>query len=232
MRNYLCIVSLILTSGIAGCADPKSTPGQPATSQLTSEDGEADQKGPEPEGAVSSSSQSATAAGIGKPAAKFEGLVGIDDQKHSLEQYADAKAVAIVFTCNHCPVAIAYEERLVALHNDYAEKGVQLLAINVNNLEQDKLPAMKVRAEERGFEFPYLYDPTQQVGRDYQATVTPHAFLLNSDRELAYVGAIDDNQDPASVEKHYLRDAIDAVLAGSAPAIAAVKPVGCGIQYE
>jgi hypothetical protein len=91
---------------------------------------------------------------------------------------------------------------------------------------------MKERAEEKGFEFPYLYDPTQKVGRDYGATVTPHVFLLDAKRTLAFVGPVDDSQDETKVKRTYLRDAIDAVLAGKKPAAAEVKPFGCGIAYE
>lgn len=188
--------------------------------------------------ALSESPESATPTSqapsepIGEPAPAFEGLTGVDDQKHSLKDYADAKAIAIVFTCNSCPVAVAYEDRLIALQNDYADKGVQLVAINVNNAERDRLPAMKERAEEKGFNFPYLYDPSQKVGRDYAATVTPHIFLLDEQRRLAYVGAIDDNQDEAKVTEQYLRDAIDSVLAGNTPETATAKPFGCGIKYE
>ena len=169
---------------------------------------------------------------VGDPAPKFEGLIGVDDKKHSFEDYADAKALAVVFTCNKCPVAVDYEERLVAFQNDYADKGVQLVAINVNNAEADKLPAMKDRAEEKGFQFSYLYDPSQKVGRDYGAKVTPHVFLLDGKRNLAYVGPVDDNPDVTQVSKSYLRDATDAVLAGASPETTVVEPVGCGIQYE
>jgi peroxiredoxin len=169
---------------------------------------------------------------VGDPAPAFEGLVGTDDKKHSLEEFEEAKAVALVFTCNHCPVAKAYEDRLIALQNDYADKGVQVIAINVNNVDADKLPAMKERAEEKGFEFPYLYDPTQKVGRDYGAKVTPHVFLLDGKRNLAFVGPVDDSQDEAKVKHKYLRDAIDAVLAGKKPPATEVKPFGCGIAYE
>jgi thiol-disulfide isomerase/thioredoxin len=169
---------------------------------------------------------------IGKSAPEFEGLTGVDDQPHSLKDYADAKAVVVAFICNHCPVAVAYEDRLIALQKDYAEKGVQLVAINVNNLEQDKLPAMKERAKEKEFPFPYLYDPTQKVGRDYGASVTPHIFLLDGERKFAFIGPVDDNMDEAKVSEKYLRDAVDAVLAGNKPETTDVKPMGCGIKYE
>jgi peroxiredoxin len=169
---------------------------------------------------------------VGDPAPAFEGLVGIDDKSHSLKDYSSAKAVVVVFTCNHCPVAEAYEERLVALDKDYSGKGVQLVAINVSNLDEDKLPAMKQRAAAKGINFAYLYDPSQKVGRNYGATVTPHVFLLDGKKQLAYVGPVDDSQDQGKVSHQYLREAIEAVLAGKAPATAQVKPFGCGIQYE
>jgi peroxiredoxin len=171
-------------------------------------------------------------AQIGQPAPSFEGLNGVDDQPHSLKDYADAKAVVVAFICNHCPVAVAYEDRLIALHDDYADKGVQLIAINVNNMDADKLPAMKERAEEKGFKFPYLYDPTQKVGRDYAAAVTPHVFVLDGERKFAFIGPIDDNQDESKVTETYVRDAVEAVLAGSKPETTNVNPVGCGIKYE
>jgi peroxiredoxin len=169
---------------------------------------------------------------IGDQAPAWKDLAGVDGKQHSLGEHADAKAVVVVFTCNHCPVAIAYEDRIVALANDYAAKGVDVVAINVNNTEADKLPAMKERAEEKGFKFDYVYDPSQEIGRAYGATVTPHIFLLDGDRDLAYAGSIDDNMNAEKVAKHYLRDAIDAVLAGSKPQTDSTKPMGCGIQYE
>jgi len=179
----------------------------------------------------SESAQSKSLA-IGDAAPAWKELTGVDDQRHSLADLGKAKAVAVVFTCNHCPVAQAYEDRIIELAADYKGKGVELVAINVNNLEADKLPAMKERAEEKGFKFVYLYDPSQQIGREYGATVTPHAFLLDTKRHLAYVGAIDDSMNPEKVTQHYLRDAIDAVLIGSRPETDSTKPIGCGIQYE
>ena len=169
---------------------------------------------------------------VGDAAPEFENLIGTDDKRHSLEEYAKAKAVVVVFTCNSCPVARAYEDRLMALQNEYADKGVRLVAINVNNTEADRLPAMKKRAEEQGFEFAYLYDPSQEIARKYGATVTPHVFLLDEKRQLAYVGPVDDNQNEAKVKHKYLREAIDAELAGSKPETTQHKPFGCAIKYE
>jgi peroxiredoxin len=169
---------------------------------------------------------------VGDPAPEWKDLMGVDDQKHSLGDLKEAKAVVVVFTCNHCPVAQAYEDRIIQLAADYKDKGVEVVAINVNNIDADKLPAMKTRAEEKGFKFSYLYDPSQEIGRAFGATVTPHAFLLDGEKNLVYVGAIDDQMNAEEVKEHYLRDAIDAVLAGSKPAKESTKPAGCGIQYE
>ena len=170
------------------------------------------------------------AAGAEGPA--WVDLEGVDGDRHSLADLEKAKAVVVVFTCNHCPVAKAYENRLIELQKDYADRGVEVVAINVNNNEADKLPAMKERAEEKEFTFAYLYDPSQEIGREYGATVTPHAFLLDADRNVAYIGAIDDNMKADKAQEHYLRDALDAVLDGKAPATASTPPAGCGIQYE
>lgn len=169
---------------------------------------------------------------IGTAAPAWKGLEGIDGKKHSLGDLKEADAVVVVFTCNHCPVAKAYEERLVEFQNDYKNKKVALVAINVSNADADKLPAMKERAEEKGFEFAYLYDPSQEIGRKFGAVVTPHAFVLDKERKLAYRGAIDDSQDASKVTKHSLRDAVDAVLAGKKPAEPETKQFGCGIGYE
>jgi len=169
---------------------------------------------------------------VGDAAPAWKDVVGIDDQKHSLGEHADAKAVVVVFTCNHCPVAVAYEDRIVGIAADYADKGVDVVAINVSNMESDKLPAMKERAEEKGFKFDYLYDPSQEIGREFGAATTPHAFLLDGERNVVYIGAIDDNMNEEKATKPYLRDAIDAVLAGSKPQVDTTKPIGCGIKYE
>jgi peroxiredoxin len=172
------------------------------------------------------------ALAVGDAAPEWKDLEGVDDEKHSLGDIKDAKAIVVVFTCNHCPVAQAYEDRIIQLAADYKDKGVEVVAINVNNNDADKLPAMKERAEEKGFKFDYLYDPSQEIGRAFGATVTPHAFLLDGEKKLVYVGAIDDNMEASEVKENYLRDAIDSVLAGSNPAKESTKPAGCGIQYE
>jgi peroxiredoxin len=174
----------------------------------------------------------ADAPAIGQAAPDFVGIVGVDDKPHGLADYKDAKLVVLVFTCNHCPVAKAYEDRLVALQKDYQPKGVQLIAVNVNNLPADRLDQMKKRAKDKEFNFPYLYDSTQKIGHDYHAKVTPHVFVLDKDRKIAYMGAVDDSQQAGQVEKHHLRDAIDALLAGKKPPEAVTRQFGCGIKYD
>jgi peroxiredoxin len=169
---------------------------------------------------------------IGDAAPKFSALIGVDDKKHSLVDYQNAKIVVVVFTCNHCPVAQAYENRLVALQKDYQDKGVQLVAVNVNTMPADRLDKMKDRAKAKGFNFPYLYDATQEIGRNYGAKVTPHVFVLNNDRKLAYVGAVDDSQAAGKVKTPYLRNALDALLAGEKPSKEVTRQFGCGIQYD
>ncbi len=169
---------------------------------------------------------------IGDKAPDWSGIIGVDDKTHSLSDYAKAKIVVIVFTCNHCPVAVAYEDRLIAIQKDYKAKGVQLVAINVNNIPDDRLDRMKVRAEEKGFNFPYLYDSSQKTGRDYGATCTPHVFVLDQDRKVAYMGAIDDNNNPKQVKHHYLRDALDALLAGKKPPKEVTQQRGCSIKWD
>ena len=168
---------------------------------------------------------------IGDPAPNFKGIVGTDDKKHSLSDFKDSKFVVVVFTCNR-PVASAYEKRLVALQDDYKAKGVQVVAVNVNNIEPDRLDKMKQRAKDRKFNFPYLYDSSQKLGHDYGATVTPHVFLLDQKRKVVYMGAVDDKMNADQVKKTYLRDALDALLAGKKPPKTVTKQFGCGIKYE
>ena len=172
------------------------------------------------------------ALAIGQPGPDFAGLPGIDDKPHGLADYKDAKLVVLVFTCNHCPVATAYEDRLVALQKDYGPKGVQVVAVNVNNIPADRLDEMKQRAKQKGFDFPYLYDATQKTGHAYGAKVTPHVFVLDKDRKVAYMGAVDDNQQVEQVKTHYLREALDALLAGKRPPKEVTQQFGCSIKYE
>lgn len=172
---------------------------------------------------------------IGDQAIAFS-LPGVDGKTYSLKDYADKKAVAVVFTCNHCPYAQAWEGRLIAAQADYASKGVQLLAINANNAVThpgDSFDKMKERAQAQGFNFPYLRDESQEVARAYGAERTPEIFLFDHDGVLQYHGAPDDNyENPDAVQNPYFRAALDAVLAGKAPETAQTPPVGCTIKWK
>ncbi len=169
---------------------------------------------------------------IGDDAPAWSGIIGIDDQKHGLSDYKRAKLIVLVFTCNSCPVAQAYEDRLVALQKAYGPKGVRVIAANVNNLDDDKLDKMKDRAKEKKFNFPYLYDPTQEIARDYGATVTPHVFVLDGRRKVVYMGAVDDSMKPDGVKHPFLKNALDALLAEKEPPQTVTRQFGCGIKYE
>ena len=169
---------------------------------------------------------------LGKKAPAWRDLSGIDGKKHSLADLAKKKVVVVVFTCNHCPVARAYEKRIVRFTRGFKKKGVALVAINVNNLPADRLERMKERAATRGFNFPYLYDPSQKIGRAYGAVVTPHFFVLDRERKIAYMGAFDDNQNEANAKKRWLAAAVDALLKGERPEVGETRQFGCAIQYE
>ena len=169
---------------------------------------------------------------IGNAAPDWSDITGIDGKQHGLADYKDAKLIVLVFTCNHCPVAVAYEDRLIALQKDYKTKGVQVIAICANDRDGDRLPGMEKRAKDKAFNFPYIYDATQEAARNYGATCTPHVFLLDKDRKLAYTGAVDDSKNPDNVQKPYLRDALDALLAGKEPPQAVTKQFGCSIKWS
>ncbi len=169
---------------------------------------------------------------IGDAAPAWSGITGVDDKEHGLADYKKAKLIVLVFTCNHCPVAVAYEDRLVALQKDYKAKGVQVVAVNVNNIPDDRLDAMKTRAKDKGFNFPYIYDSSQKMGHDYGATVTPHVFVLDKDRKVVYMGAVDESQNAKRAKNHYLRDALDALLEGKEPPKTVTQQFGCTIKYE
>ncbi|MBW3542261.1 MAG: redoxin domain-containing protein [Planctomycetes bacterium] len=168
---------------------------------------------------------------IGDKAPSFENLEGVDGRRHSLDDYREAKLLVLAFTCNHCPVVKAYEERFQQFVREYRDKGVRFVALNCSLQPVDSLPKMRERADERGFKFDYLFDPTQNVGRAYGATVTPHVFVLDGERRIAYMGAFDDRKEPEKVERHYVRDAVEALLAGRRPEIEETRQFGCGIEY-
>jgi peroxiredoxin len=180
---------------------------------------------------------------IGSPAPDFS-LPGIDGKVHKLSDYAKAKVLVIVFTCDHCPTAQLYEPRIKKIAADYGNRGVTLVAIQPNNPDairldelgytdvSDSLPEMKIRAAYRHFNFPYLYDgETQKVANEYGPKATPHAFVFDAQRKLRYEGRVDNNQRIALVTKHDLRDAIDEVLAGKQVTESHTGVFGCSTKW-
>ena len=175
------------------------------------------------------------AISVGSTAPNFS-LKGVDGKEHSLDALADSKAVAVIFSCNHCPYVLAWEDRMIAIQRDYEGRGVTLIAINANNAQThptDSFENMVKRSNEKGFNFPYLRDETQEIAHAYGATRTPEVFLLDAERTVRYHGAIDDNYDDAdAVKQHYLRDAVDAVLEGKQAPISETPPVGCTVKWK
>ena len=169
---------------------------------------------------------------VGDKAPAWQQLIGVDGKKHSLADLKDAKAVVVAFTCNHCPVAQAYEDRFTAYAAEAKKRGVAFVAINVNTIEPDRLDKMKERAEQKGFNFPYLYDESQQIGKQYGASVTPHLFVLDGDRKVAYMGAFDSDINRRDNDRLYVEDAVEALLSGKQPDVSETRPSGCSIKYE
>ena len=169
---------------------------------------------------------------IGDKAPAWTDLVGVDDRKHSLDDLREKKIVVVVFTCNSCPYAVDVEDRLIALEAKYADRGVALVAINVNQVEEDLLPAMKVKAETKGFRFPYLFDPSQKIARDYGAMYTPEFYVLGPQRKVAYMGSMDDSPSGEEVGEKYVEGAIEATLGGDTPEVTETVPIGCRVRFE
>lgn len=181
---------------------------------------------------------------IGSAAPDFA-LPGVDGRRHSLGDFASAKVLVVVFTATHCPTAQAYEERIQKLHDDYAGKGVALVAISPNDplsvrLDElgytdlgDSLEDMKLRAQERGFTFPFLYDgETEEASRRYGPQATPHVFVFDDQRKLRFAGRIDDGENPAKIKTQDTRNAIEALLAGKPVPVETTKVFGCSIKWS
>jgi len=181
---------------------------------------------------------------IGAKAPPFD-LPGVDDKNYRLDDFKNAKVLAVVFTCNHCPTAQAYEARIKELASNYAASDVAVVAISTNDPQaitldelgysdlNDSFADMKIRARDHQFNFPYLYDgAAQQVGHAYGPLATPHVFIFDNERTLRYKGRFDNSENPRHVQTNDARNAIDAILAGHNVAVAQTRVFGCSIKWS
>ena len=171
--------------------------------------------------------------GLGAPAPDFD-LPGVDGKNHSLNSFKEKPVLVVIFSCNHCPYVVAYEDRMVSIQRDYAAKGVQFVAINSNDdkaYPEDSFPEMVKRAREKGFNFPYLRDESQKVVEAYGGVCTPHVFAFDRSRKLRYRGRIDDSKEESKVTTRDLRNALDDLVAGRAVRVPDTRPFGCSIKW-
>jgi len=175
---------------------------------------------------------------VGDTAFDFN-LKNVDGKKVSLANYKDAKGFVVIFTCNHCPYAVAYEDRIIAIDKKYKKLGFPVIAINPNDPEVvpgDSFDGMKKRAMEKGFTFPYLFDAKQEVYEKYGATKTPHVYILSKTGDklkVEYIGTIDNNyKDESKVSTRYVEDAIKALMNNKKPTVTYTKAIGCSIKTK
>jgi thiol-disulfide isomerase/thioredoxin len=171
---------------------------------------------------------------LGSPAIDFQ-LKGVDGKTYSLSSFKDKKALVVVFSCNHCPYVKDYEDRMIQIQRDYAPRGATLVAVNSNdatNYPEDSFENMVQRSRDKGFNFPYVRDETQDIAKKYGGICTPHVFAFDEKRVLQYKGRIDDNRNFAAVKTKDLRNALDTMLAGKTPEIQETRPFGCSIKWK
>ncbi len=187
---------------------------------------------------VSSFKFNSTAYKVGDKAMDFK-LKNVDGKMVSLSDFKSAKGFIVVFTCNHCPFSKLYEDRIIALNSEFASKGYPVIAINPTdalNYPDDSYDNMVSRAKEKNYAFPYLVDENQVIAKSYGATNTPHVFVLQKEKDdltVKYIGAIDDNaQDASQATKHYVEDAVNALLSGKSVPVTQTKAIGCGIKWK
>lgn len=175
---------------------------------------------------------------VGDEATDFS-LKNIDGNMVSLADYSNAKGFIVIFTCNHCPYAVAYEDRIIALDKTFAAKGFPVIAINPNDpavQAEDSFEKMQIRAKEKGFTFPYLFDEGQKIYPQYGATRTPHVYILNKENGkniVRYIGAIDNNYEDANdVSEKYVETAVNSLLEGKEITQNTTKAIGCSIKFK
>ena len=179
-----------------------------------------------------------TGYNVGDKAADFN-LKNVDGKMVSLSDYKSAGGFIVVFTCNHCPFAKAYEQRIIDLDKKYAGKGYPVVAINPNDKDivpEDSFEEMQKRAKEKNYVFPYLYDESQETAKAYGATRTPHVYILKKEKEglvVKYIGAIDDNtEEPLAVKTRYVENALTELMNGKEVTQSFAKAIGCTIKWK
>jgi peroxiredoxin len=171
---------------------------------------------------------------IGDETPRFESLLGTDGRRYSAGDFDAHDVLVVVFISNGCPTVRGYDERIIALQEEFAESRVRVLLINSNNPHlspADTYGEMTARADEAGYRFPYLQDPSGEIARRFGAVSTPHAFVFDGDRRLRYRGRIDDSRNPDKVVRSDLREAVVQVIAGSAVTVPETQPFGCAIVW-
>ena len=172
---------------------------------------------------------------LGETAPDFE-LPGVGGRTYSLADFADASILVVAFSCNHCPYAIGSEDRMIALCEDYVPRGLRMITISSNETENhptDSFEHMVDRAREKGFNFPYVWDESQEVALAYGALRTPHFYVFDADRKLRYTGHLDDNPRAADqATTRELRDAVEALLEGRPVAVELTNPIGCNVKWK
>ena len=226
MKNSIKILFFIAICSFVFSSCGNSEQGRPIGDPVVSTDANAK---------AVKAAQKADGLKVGDIAPDFK-LKNIDGKMLSLSDMADAKGYIVTFTCNHCPYAVMYEDRLVALNTKMAKLGYPVIAINPNDPEvkpEDSFEGMQERAKDKGFNFPYVMDEGQKVYPQYGATKTPHVFILDKNRKVTYIGAIDDNaRDADAVEERYVENAIAAMEKGQAPDPSFTKAIGCSIKTK
>ena len=171
---------------------------------------------------------------IGQAAPSWSELPTAMGKTSSLNDFADKELVVVAFSCNSCPYAVDYEDRIIDFCKKHCGRDgkVGFVMINVNKAKDDLLPAMKKRATEKKFSFPYSFDESQKIAKDFGATRTPEFFVLDKDRKVAYMGAMDDSPDSKKVKQRYLEDAVTSLLSGGKPGVTETVAIGCNVRYE
>jgi len=171
---------------------------------------------------------------IGDKAPDFSGIPAVENGQDTSLTLSDIKEnlVVVVFLGNHCPVVKAYEDRLIEFTSAYKDKGVKVVGLSVNDKEEDRLPGIKKYMKDKGSNYIYGYDESQNVGHAYGATNTPQFFVLDKERKIRYMGQFDNSQTESKVTKTYVKDAVEALLKGETPPVEETRPQGCGVIYK